>query len=118
MMMKEASQGDYDQFSDLKLRRVFGIEVIYKSPRNNQSSVVIIAQDANSHLQNEAAAIYCADDAGYDLDQDPSFPSETVVSIVEEELGAPVNDIFDWFDFEPIAATSLGNLELILCQTF
>ncbi|KAK2988795.1 hypothetical protein RJ640_004097 [Escallonia rubra] len=51
-------------------------------------------------------------------DQDPSFPSETAVSIVEEELGAPVNDIFDWFDFEPITAASLGNLELILCQTF
>ncbi|KAK2981375.1 hypothetical protein RJ640_003335 [Escallonia rubra] len=58
-------------------------------------------------LRTGAAATYCADDAGYDLDQDPSFPSETVVSIVEEELGAPVNDIFDWFDFEPIAAASL-----------
>lgn len=47
-------------------------------------------------------------------DQVPPFPSETAISIVEEELGAPVGDIFDKFDYEPIAAASLGNLDFIL----
>lgn len=47
-------------------------------------------------------------------DQVPPFPSETAISIVEEELGAPVGDIFDQFDYEPIAAASLGNLDISL----
>lgn len=51
----------------------------------------------------------------------PPFPSETAIAIVEEELGASVGDIFDQFDYEPIAAASLGNqhctlhIFLIIC---
>jgi len=41
-------------------------------------------------------------------DQIASFPSKTFVAIVVEENGSPLGDIFDQFDYEPIAAATLG----------
>mmetsp|Transcript_28522 Transcript_28522/g.80465 ORF Transcript_28522/g.80465 Transcript_28522/m.80465 type:complete len:788 (-) Transcript_28522:52-2415(-) len=42
----------------------------------------------------------------------PPFDWETARATVEESLGAPINQIFDEFEQEPIAAASLGQVHL------
>ncbi|KAG5048762.1 hypothetical protein JHK85_009865 [Glycine max] len=46
-------------------------------------------------------------------DQLPPFPSETAIAIFEEELGSLLAGVFDHFEYEPIAATSLGTSFLL-----
>ncbi len=43
-------------------------------------------------------------------DQVPPDPWEEVARVLEEELGCPVDEIFDDFDKEPMAAASLGQV--------
>lgn len=43
-------------------------------------------------------------------DNVPPFDSETALATVEDALGKPVDQIFDSFDPEPIAAASLGQV--------
>lgn len=46
----------------------------------------------------------------YLCDAVPSFDSEIAFQMIEEELGAPVHDIFSELSREPIAAASLGQV--------
>jgi predicted unusual protein kinase regulating ubiquinone biosynthesis (AarF/ABC1/UbiB family) len=43
-------------------------------------------------------------------DHVPPHPSDQVIQVLERELGAPVDTIFESFDREPIAAASLGQV--------
>ncbi|OUC13304.1 MAG: hypothetical protein B0A82_17600 [Alkalinema sp. CACIAM 70d] len=43
-------------------------------------------------------------------DQVPQFPAEQAIAIIEEELGSPLQTLYQEFDREPIAAASLGQV--------
>ena len=43
-------------------------------------------------------------------DQLPGFDSGLAMACIEEDLGAPVDDIFEQLDREPISAASLGQV--------
>ena len=43
-------------------------------------------------------------------DNVPAFDSAEAISIVERNLGAPVEHMYESFDAEPIAAASLGQV--------
>lgn len=45
-------------------------------------------------------------------DQVPPFSSDDARSILEEDLEAPVEDMFSWFDETPVAAASIGQVHL------
>jgi ubiquinone biosynthesis protein len=50
---------------------------------------------------------YCVE-LGKMLDQAPPFPIEQAIAIIERTLGAPLSDVFEIFDPEPIGSASLA----------
>ena len=43
-------------------------------------------------------------------DQAPPDPPDQIIAVIEREVGQPVDDVFDEFEREPVAAASLGQV--------
>lgn len=46
-------------------------------------------------------------------DQAPGTPSNVVQLILENELGKPVNDVFERFDWDPIGSASIAQVQQV-----
>lgn len=50
-------------------------------------------------------------------DEVPPMPFDDVVAVVEEDFGAPLRDVFETFEEEPVAAASIGQVHRATTKT-